>query len=115
MDGIRIEPTHPYYDQIYTAWELNGSPGQFDMILYDDSDPPAAIGGAIFRAMTLGGVVLFWQEASERATLIPENDSKLKPHWSFASIRYRGLYTVPKREGAPGIRYEKLVNNLMLE
>ena len=115
MDAIRIEPTNPWYDQIYAAWELNGSPSQFDMILYDDSDPPDAVGGAIFRARILGGTVLFWQSASEQATDIPGATAKIEPHWSFASIRYRGLYLVPKRAGMPGIRYEKLVNDLVLE
>jgi len=115
VDAIRIEPTNPWYDQIYAAWELNGSPSQFDMILYDESDPPMAVGGAIFRARLIGGTVFFWQSASEQATDIPEDNSRIKPHWSFASIRYRGSYLVPKREGMPGVRYQKLINDLILE
>lgn len=111
----RIEPTHPRYDEIYTQWEHNGSPGQFDMIIYDDT--PDAQGGALFRAMTLGGVVYFFQEASEQATEIPgpEDKSRLDPHWSFASIRYRGEYAVRSSGGMPGLRYQKLINDLSLE
>jgi len=115
MDSIRIDPTHSRYDEIYAAWEDNSSPGQFDMLIRDDSDPPEVIGGSLFRAAVIEGTLYFWQEAGEEDTDIPEGKGKINPGWSFASIRYRGEYTVRSRRGIPGLRFQKLINNFPLE
>ena len=116
MDGIRIDPTHTRYDEIYAAWEANSSPGQFDMLIWDESNPPEVIGGSIFRAAVIEGTLYFWQEAGDESTPIPEGKSgKIDPGWSFASMRYRGEYTVRRRNGFPGLQYQKLINQFPLE
>lgn len=115
MDSIRIDPTHSRYDEIMEAWEANGSPGQFDMLIRDDSDPQEVIGGSLFRAASIAGTVFFWQEAGEEATPIPEGKNSIDPGWSFASIRYRGEYEVASRHGIPGLQYQKLTNDFPLE
>ena len=114
MANTRIDPTHSRYDEIYAAWEANGSPGQFDMLIRDDSDQ--VIGGSIFRATVIEGTLYFWQEAGEEATDIPTGkNGKVIPGWSFASMRYSGEYEVRRRKGFPGLKYQKLINKLPLE
>jgi hypothetical protein len=114
MAGVKIDSSHSRYAEIFAAWEENGYPSQFDMILYNENGD--AEGGAIFRARQMGDDVIFWMSASERSTYIDnENDRPIRPHWSFASVRYRGLFIRRRRNQAPKIRYEKLVNNLILE
>lgn len=113
--SIRIDQTHPRYEEVYAQWERNNCSSQFDMIVYDDDGN--AEGGVIFHVLETDGEVCFFQRASDVATDIPgpEDESKIDPGWAFASVNYRGEYTRPSREGPPKLRAERLPNKLILE